>query len=196
MTVHIIGAGLSGLAAAVLLSSKHGTPRRGLRSRGAGLAAAAGPTGTSELDRVIDNGNRHMMLSGNNNVRDYLRIVGAEGELVGPAGEGFQFLDLLHNRSFNLRPNNGPFPWWVAVPGRRVPGTGLSQYLAAAKLAFAPANASVAEILPHDELYRVLWEPLAVSALNTPIDQASAQGFWRVLVKTLARAASRNARAR
>ncbi len=184
MTIHIIGAGLSGLAAAVLLS-KHGR-RVAVYEAAAQAGGRCRSYRDRELGRVIDNGN-HMVLSGNNNVRDYLRIVGAEGELVGPAGEGFQFLDLLHNRSFNLRPNNGPLPWWVAIPGRRVPGTKLSQYMAAAKLAFAPANASVAEILPHDELYRVLWEPLAVSALNTPIDQASAQGFWRVLVKTLAR---------
>src|SRR5262249_12906917 len=38
-----------------------------------------------------------------------------------------------------------------------------------------------------DELYRVLWEPLAVSALNTPADEASSIGFGRVLSRTLLR---------
>lgn len=184
MTIHIIGAGLSGLAAAVALT-KHGRQVVVYEA-----AAQAGGRCRSyhdrELGRVIDNGN-HMVLSGNNTVRDYLRIVGAEAELIQPAGEGFRFLDITRNRAFSVRPNNGPFPWWVAIPGRRVPDTRLSEYFSVAKLAYAPAGASVADILPHDELYRILWEPLAVSALNTPVEQASAQGFWRVIAKTLAR---------
>lgn len=184
MTVHIIGAGLSGLAAAVALTGQ------GRKVVVYEAAAQAGGRCRSyrdrELGRVIDNGN-HMVLSGNTNVRAYLKIVGAEDELVEPAGEGFRFLDLTRGRAFTVRPNQGPIPWWIAVAGRKVPDTSLGQYFAAARLAFAPVGASVADVLPHDELYRILWEPLAVSALNTPVDQASAQGFWRVLVKTLAR---------
>jgi hypothetical protein len=71
-----------------------------------------------------------------------------------------------------------------------VPNTTILQYLDSFKLAFARTNATVAEVLRQDELYRILWEPLAVSALNTPADEASARGFWRVLAKTLARGGS------
>jgi squalene-associated FAD-dependent desaturase len=187
MTVHIIGAGLSGLSAAAALAEK------GRRVVLYEAAAQAGGRCRSyhdrEIDRVIDNGN-HLVLSGNENVQRYLRLVGATDRLVGPKGEGFQFLDLTRNRAFTVRPNDGPIPWWIWSRARRVPDTSAMDYLAAGKLAFARAGAAVADVLPHDELYRVLWEPLAVSALNTPVEEASAQGFWRVLVKTLARGGS------
>jgi squalene-associated FAD-dependent desaturase len=184
MTVHIVGAGLSGLAAAVCLAGQ-GVPVT--------LYEAAGQAGgrcrsyyDRELDRTIDNGN-HLVLSGNRNVQKYLALIGAADRLVGPAGEGFRFLDLVHDRGFTLRPNDGPLPWWFADSKRRVPDTSAIDYLSIARLAFAGPLANVADVLPHDELYRVLWEPLAVSALNTPIEYASARGFWRVLSATLAR---------
>ncbi|MDB5397704.1 MAG: hypothetical protein JWM91_5210 [Rhodospirillales bacterium] len=187
MTVHVIGAGLSGLAAAVALADKG--------RRVVVYEAAAQPGGRCrsyhdrEIDRVIDNGN-HLVLSGNENVRRYLRLVGATDRLVGPIGEGFRFLDLARGRSFAVRPNDGPIPWWICDASRRVPDTSALNYLSTIRLAFARAGTAVADILPHDELYRVLWEPLAVSALNTPVEEASAQGFWRVLAKTLARGGS------
>lgn len=184
MTVHIVGGGLSGLAAAVALAGMgqkvvvyEATVQAGGRCRS---------YYDREIDRTIDNGN-HLVLSGNENVQRYLRLVGAEDRLVGPVGEGFRFLDLIRNRAFAVRPNDGPIPWWIGVRSRRVPGTRTRDYLAALKLAFAPQGSAVADVLPHDELYRVLWEPLAVSALNTPVEEASARGFWQVLVKTLAR---------
>lgn len=60
-----------------------------------------------------------------------------------------------------------PLPWWMLVPGRRVPGTRLRDYLALLKLLRAGRDATVADCLdPGSVLYRRLWEPLAVAALN------------------------------
>lgn len=185
MTVHIVGAGLSGLAAAVALG------KAGVGARLYEAAAQAGGRCRSyhdrTLDRVIDNGN-HLVLSGNRNALRYLQLVGAGDRLVGPEGEGFRFLDLERGHEFRLRPNPGPIAWWIFSPDRRVPDTGLLDYLSAvSRLGMAREGAAVADVLLHDELYRVLWEPLAVSALNTPADEASARGFWAVLSKTLLR---------
>jgi squalene-associated FAD-dependent desaturase len=185
MTVHVIGAGLSGLAAAVALVQS------GARVMLYEAAAQAGGRCRSYfdrgLDRVIDNGN-HLLLSGNDNVQRYLSLLGAGDRLVAPVGDGaFRFVDLTRGRDFTLRPNAGAFPWWIADPARRAPDTRALRYFSAIGLMLASSQRTVAECVSHDELYRVLWEPLAVSALNTPADEASAHGFGRVLAKTLAR---------
>ncbi|HLG90000.1 MAG TPA: hydroxysqualene dehydroxylase HpnE [Alphaproteobacteria bacterium] len=190
MTVHVVGAGLSGLAAAVALT------QAGVAVRLYEAAAQAGGRCRSYYDRplgrVIDNGN-HLLLSGNRHALHYLRLLGADDRLVGPEGEGFRFIDLTLGREFQLRPNSGPLPWWVFSSERRVPGTHAFDYLGILRLWFAGDEETVARALPHDELYRILWEPLAVSALNTPADEASAAGFRAVLSRTLLRggAASR-----
>ena len=80
-TVHIIGAGVSGLAAAVRLSNAgygvhvhEATPQAGGRCRSYFDAAT---------DLTIDNGN-HLLLSGNRSVLDYARSIGTEAGLEGP----------------------------------------------------------------------------------------------------------------
>jgi squalene-associated FAD-dependent desaturase len=187
MTVHIVGAGLSGLAAAVALT-RAGVP--------VALYEAASQAGgrcrsyyDRVLDRTIDNGN-HLVLSGNRNVLHYLALIGAADRLIGPAGEGFRFVDLFRGREFRIRPNPGPLAWWIFAADRRVPDTAPTDYLSVLRLALADEGATLAETLPHDELYRVLWEPLAVASLNTPAEEASARGFWRVLSQTLLKGAA------
>jgi len=184
MTVHVVGAGLSGLAAAVALAGA-GVPVR-LHEAAAQVGGRCRSYHDRTLDRVIDNGN-HLVLSGNRNVLRYLRLLGAEDRLVGPEGEGFRFVDLTRGSEFQVRPNPGLFPWWIFSPERRVPGTSPFDYLAVTRLWLAGEGATVASALPHDELYRILWEPLAVSALNTPVEEASASGFRAVLSRTLLR---------
>ena len=84
--VHVIGAGLAGLSAAVWLADA------GKCVTGYEAAPNAGGRCRSfydkRLDRIIDNGN-HLVLSGNNSVMQYLETIGAENELKGPTRAEF-----------------------------------------------------------------------------------------------------------
>jgi squalene-associated FAD-dependent desaturase len=182
---HVVGAGLAGLAAATALADA-GLPVR--------LYEASGHAGgrcrsyfDAELGCRIDNGN-HLLLAGNRAARDYLDRIGAHGTLEGPLDAVFSFVDAATGERWVLRPNRGPLPWWIGSAALRVPGTRPSDYLAALWLPRAAPAATVAEILDaHQPLFRRLWEPLAVAALNTAAERASARLFWRVVAETLGR---------
>ena len=53
-----------------------------------------------------------------------------------------------------------------------------------------PVAALLAESGQTDTLSRLIWEPLCIAALNTPVSEASAQVFARVLQDSLAASAS------
>src|SRR6478672_12249808 len=119
-TVHIIGAGLAGLAAAVKLAP----------SLGAAVVvheATAYPGGRcrSYFDRAIgmtiDNGN-HLVLSGNYSVLGFAEAIGSAAGLVGPGKAEFPFVDRTSDERWTLRINDG-LQWWIFAPSRRVPGT-------------------------------------------------------------------------
>lgn len=182
---HVIGAGLAGLSASVALT------RMGFAVSLSEAAAQAGGRCRSyhdpQLDVVIDNGN-HLVLSGNRAVQTYLHTIGAADRLEGPEDARFAFIDLRDGRRWQLRPNNGPLPWWIAVPARRVPGTGMLDYLALAALRRAKAEARIGEVLPiGGALWERLIEPFFVAALNTPPDQASAALAAAIVRETLAK---------
>lgn len=182
--VHIVGAGLSGLACAVRLAGA-GLP--------VSLYEAAGQAGgrcRSLLDktigREIDNGN-HLLLSGNRATLAYLTEIGATDELVGPPTACFPFLDLETGERWTLRPNDGRLPWWLLKPSRRVAGAGAFAHIGGfLKLAMASADATVDSVLGKDLLFERLWEPLAVAILNTPTRMASARLLWRALAESFA----------
>lgn len=180
--VHVVGAGLAGLSAAMDLVD-------------AGLAVTVHESGPAaggrcrsyfdkELGCRLDNGN-HLVLSGNRGVYAFLDRVGARGTMAGPADPVFPFMDAATGERWTVRPNRGRVPWWVLSPGRRVPGAKLSHFLAATRLSRAGPDATVAEALPQGELYRRLLEPLAVSALNTPPGTASARLLGAVMDESL-----------
>ena len=88
--VHVVGAGLAGLAASLALAEKgvgvvlHEAARQaGGRCRSYRDAA---------LDCRIDNGN-HLLLSGNHATHDYLATIGASDRLAGPERAHFAFGD-------------------------------------------------------------------------------------------------------
>ncbi len=183
--VHVIGGGLAGLAAAVTVAAAgeavtlyEATGRAGGRCRS---------FHDRTLGAVIDNGN-HLLLSGNRSARAYLDAIGAGDRLAGPAEAAFPFVDLASGTRWELRPGDGPVPWWILDPRRRVPETRAWHYLSALRLLFASRRTTVAAALGGESvLYRRFWEPLAVAALNTPPEVAAAALLRPVLRETFAR---------
>ncbi len=183
-TVHIIGAGLAGLSAAVRLTAlgrkvvvHEATSFAGGRCRSYHDAS---------VGMTIDNGN-HLLLSGNHAALDYLRGIGADQRLVGPASAEFNFADLASGERWTLRFNDGPVPFWVFDPARRVPGTRVLDYLPLARLLWAPAGKSVGEVIAcHGTLYQRLVEPLILAALNIDAPDGSARLAGAIIRETLA----------
>src|SRR5437763_1539359 len=183
--VLVVGAGLAGLAAATALAETgrcvilyEAAPHAGGRCRSYFDA---------ELGCRIDNGN-HLLLSGNQAALDYLARIGAHGSLEGPSDAVFPFVDAATGERWTVRPNSGALPWWVLSAKSRVPHTRARDYLAALALRRADSSATIAAVLdPRQRLFRQLWEPLAVAALNTGAEQGSAALFWRMLAETLGR---------
>ena len=67
-----------------------------------------------------------------------------------------------------------------------MPGTRATDYLAVLALRRADPAATVVEALDRKaRVFRCLWGPLAVAALNTSADRASARLYWRTLEETL-----------
>ena len=183
-TVHIVGAGLAGLSAAVRLVERG---RRVVIHEANRFAGGRCRTfHDPRLEREIDNGN-HLILSGNRSARAYLAAIGAGERLVEQPAR-FAFVDLANDRRWTVAMTRGPVPWWIAVPGRRIPETGIADYLAGVRLALAGPGKTVAQALPgRGPLWTRFWEPLTLAAINTTPERASAQLLWAVLRETFAR---------
>jgi squalene-associated FAD-dependent desaturase len=182
--IHVVGAGLGGLAAAVRLAAAGHRVRIHEAANQAGGRCRSYHDAT--LGMTIDNGN-HLLLSGNQAALDYLKLIGARERLIGPEAPEFAFVDLAGGERWTLRLSAGLVPWWIFDARRRVPGTRLAEYLAMAPLLWAGADKSIAQAMRCEGLlYQRLWRPLLLAALNTDPPEASARLAAAVLRETLA----------
>jgi hydroxysqualene dehydroxylase len=183
-TVHVVGAGLSGLSAAVDLAS------RGVRVAVHEATQQAGGRCRSYFDSTlgmeIDNGN-HLVLSGNRATLAYLDAVGGRDRLAPSASASFPFFDLATRERWTLRANEGPIPWWILDPERRTPGARLKEYFALARLLRPRAGATIGQTIScAGPLYERLLEPFLTSALNIEAPEGSAALAAAVIRETLA----------
>jgi squalene-associated FAD-dependent desaturase len=182
-TVHIIGAGISGLAAAVRLANAgckvhvhEATQQAGGRCRSYFDAAT---------NLTIDNGN-HLLLSGNRAAVAYARSIGTEAGLVGPKTAQFPFVDLATGQRWQLDLGDSRLPLWVFDEARRVPDTGLLDYLALMPLIWAAQSKRVGDTIRCEgTLYRRLVQPLLLAALNVDPPEGSAGLAGAVVRETL-----------
>jgi hydroxysqualene dehydroxylase len=183
-TIHIIGAGLAGLAAAERVSRSH----RAVRIHEA--TAQAGGRCRSYYDQttgmVIDNGT-HLLLSGNHAALSFTEAIGSRSGLRGPDEAQFPFIDIASGEQWTLRFGDSRFPWWVFDKDRRVPQTGVIDYLPLARLAWAQADKPIGEIMNcGGPIYDRFVGPLLLAALNIAPPEGSAKLAGAVVRETLA----------
>ncbi|MCC7046427.1 MAG: FAD-dependent oxidoreductase [Alphaproteobacteria bacterium] len=183
--VHIVGAGLSGLAAAIRLTQAgHKVVLYDQADHAGGRCRSYHD---AVLDRRIDNGN-HLLLSANWAARDFLATVGAARSLVGPTRPAFPFVDLASGARWEVTFAQGPLLGRIPLPPRGIPGVTLSQLFGALRLRGAGPNQTVAQCLDTTTpLYKRFWRPLAVAALNTECGAATARLLWPVVAETVLR---------
>ena len=183
--VRIIGAGLSGLAAAVKLATE------GVPVQVSEAAAHAGGRCRSyldpQLDLVIDNGN-HLVLSGNTAVKDYLALIGASNGLKGPDKASFHWIDLRTGERWTLEPDEGPIPFWIFDRKRRPPSTTLADFLGLGGLLAPSKTARVDQVTrTSGPAWERLMQPFLLAALNTAPEEGSAALAAGVIRETLAK---------
>ena len=182
-TVHIIGAGISGLSAGVRLADTGYLVRVHEATQQVGGRCRSYFDGATGL--TIDNGN-HLILSGNHSVLAYARMIGSEAGLQGPPKAEFPFVDLPAGKRWTLQINDGRVPFWVFDRNRRVPDTSPADYFGLAPLTWAKPGTRVGDVIKCDGvLYKRLVHPLLLAALNIDPPDGSAGLAGAIIRETL-----------
>ena len=184
-TIHVVGAGVAGLAAAVELAGAH----RQIVLHEA--TAQAGGRCRSYQDQttgmLIDNGT-HVLLSGNHAALAFLHKTGGYAELTVSPRADFPFIDLASQQRWVLQLGDGRFPWWVFDRARRVPHTATSDYLPALRLAWTSAEKPIGTVLGcAGTVYESLIKPFLLAALNIDPCDGSARLAGAVVRESLAK---------
>jgi hydroxysqualene dehydroxylase len=171
--VHVVGAGLAGLSAALDLTD---AGERVVVHEAAGHAGGRCRSFEDPTLGTLDNG-AHVLVGANRAALGYLERLGAADRLEPVSA--LPFLDLATGERWELP--LGPLGL------RRVPRLGWRDLAAALGLLAAGHSATVAGRLGPGPALERLWRPLAVAVTNTPPESASARLLARVLLATLAR---------
>ncbi|MCK6386625.1 MAG: hydroxysqualene dehydroxylase HpnE [Zoogloea sp.] len=187
--VAVVGGGYAGFAAAVTLA-RGGTRVTLFESS----RVLGGRARIVEKDGYrLDNG-QHILLGAYAETQRMLRLVGVKPSVL----ETRRLALVYPGEACSLRAAPLPAPLHLAVGLLRARGLGLADKLAMARLMRhlkarrfriepdRPVAALLADTGQTERLSRLIWEPLCVAALNTPIGEASAQVFASVLRDSLA----------
>jgi squalene-associated FAD-dependent desaturase len=182
--VAVVGAGWAGLAAAVTLAEQ-GVPVTVFEASRS-LGGRARRVSVDGVD--LDNG-QHVLIGAYRETLRLMRKVGADPDKLLVRLP----LELRYADGFRLRAPRLPYPLNLLSALLRAKGLDLAQSFSALRLMASlrvrgfrvEPDCSVARLLDDHKqsgaLRTHVWEPLCVSALNTPVDSASAQVFVNVL---------------
>ncbi len=182
--VHVVGAGIAGLAAATTAVASGW--RVSVWEAAPGAGGRCRSFDDARLGRRIDNGN-HLVLSGNRATAAYLDRIGGRDRMHEVVPAAFPFVDLATGERWSLRLGRGPVPWWLADARRRPPGTRLGELGRGLGLLWAGRERTAGTVLGAGAGVDRFWEPLVTAVLNTPPEEAAAQLMRPVLLETFAR---------
>jgi hypothetical protein len=170
MTVHVVGAGIAGLVAALALARAGQAVALHDAAPVAGGRCRALPDGT-------DNGT-HALMGANHAALRFLDAIGARDGWIEPEPDGLPLLDLVDGSARRIAA--APLAW--RDPARRPPGLTAGGVLALLGMAVGITDKPIAAAMAkHPALLRGFVEPLTVAALNTPVAEASSARLGQVL---------------
>ena len=170
MSIHVIGAGIAGMVAALALARAGHAVTLHEAAPVAGGRCRALPDGT-------DNGT-HALMGANRAALRFLDAIGARTGWVEPEPDGLPLLDLADGSVRRIAA--APRAW--SDPGRRPPGLTAGGLVALLGMAAGITDRPVATALArHPALLRGFIEPLTIAALNTPVAEASSARLGQVL---------------
>ncbi|MEP7234807.1 MAG: FAD-dependent oxidoreductase, partial [Ignavibacteriota bacterium] len=194
--VAIIGAGTSGLAAAVKLLTSD-SPRQISLTIYESRREAGGRTRSfidPQSGDTLDNG-QHLLMTCYTSTLNYLRVIGSEHLLQKQASLEVEFKLPLQQRSSKLKlPGTLPVPWHLLYGILTTDLLEKYEKLAAIRFGMqlmlfrhdsAVSSQSCADLFRSthqpESLVRKLWEPIIVGTMNLPVSQASAQVFLQTM---------------
>jgi squalene-associated FAD-dependent desaturase len=183
--VHIVGAGFSGLSAAIHLSATSSAEII-IHERGAQSGGKRRTFHDETIDMMAEAGAFPLFANWRSTLA-LLETIGARAPWREAETSGIPFADMASGERWTLRPNAGRLPWWILSSKRRAPGSAAGDYLRARKLRGAGDRATLAEFLPHDgAAFERLWRPFSLAALNVEPARASARLAAAVLEEAFA----------
>jgi len=175
-TVHIIGAGLSGLAAAHRLAAA-GRFEIVMHERGASPGGRRRAFFDVADGEAVDSFNPVVWPQWRA-MRALIDAVGAKAQWREGARE-IAFVDLMRNARWTLRP--GRWPWAALLPGRRAPGVNARDYFRLARIAAGGRGPP-----PGGAALENLWRPLSLGVLNIAPEAAATDLLAAALAEALA----------
>jgi hypothetical protein len=173
-TVHVVGAGVSGLSAAVSLATT--TDAAIVVHESAAIAGGRRRPLFDEATQTAFDSGADFVLSSWTAAQSLIEAIGARAQWRETAPAGIAFADLATGERWRLRLGRGGLLWRLLDPRRRPPGVALSDLWPATRLARAPVAARFADAVPRfGAAAERVWRPFALAALNADLEHASAR---------------------
>jgi squalene-associated FAD-dependent desaturase len=182
-TVHIIGAGLAGLACAVRLAGQAMTTIVHEATDNAGGRCRSYHDAVTGMR--IDNGT-HILLSANTAALGFLKDIGASHLVTGAPSAVYPFVDLKTNERWTLDLGASRFSPWMFDAKRRALGTRAVDYLPLLRLLWPAHGKTLGEIMVcAGPAYERVVQPFLLAALNIDPREGSGDLARNVVLETM-----------